>query len=42
LARRLADAGVTIEFHYMASGTRIVVGVDDHERAIAAVQILGG
>jgi hypothetical protein len=42
LARRLADAGVNIEFHYMATDTRIVVGVDDHQKAIAAMQVLGG
>jgi hypothetical protein len=42
LARRLADAGVNIEFHYMATDTRIVVGVDDYDKAIAAMQVLGG
>jgi hypothetical protein len=41
-ARRLTDAGVTIEFHYLATDTRIVVGVDDYERAISALQVLGG
>jgi hypothetical protein len=41
-ARRLIDQGVTIEFHYMASNTRIVVGVDDFDRAIAAIQVYGG
>ena len=42
LARRLTDAGVTIEFHYLASDTRIVIGVDDYDKAIAAIQIYGG
>jgi hypothetical protein len=41
-ARRLTDAGVAIEFHYLATNTRIVVGVDDYQRAIAAIQVLGG
>jgi hypothetical protein len=42
LARRLLDAGVRIEFHYMATDTRIVIGVDDYDRAIVAMQVLGG
>lgn len=42
LARRLADAGVEIRFYYLASQTRIVIGVDDHPRAIRALQVLGG
>lgn len=41
-ARRLARAGVRIEFTYLASGTRIVVAVDDHDRAIRALQVMGG
>jgi hypothetical protein len=41
-ARRLADAGVRIDFCYLASNTRIVVGVDDIDRAIRALQVLGG
>jgi len=42
LARRLADADVLIEFHYFASDGRIVVGVDDYEKAVHAVQVRGG
>ena len=42
LARRLAGAGVRIDFAYLASGTRIVVVVDDHGRAIRALQSMGG
>jgi hypothetical protein len=36
IARRLADAGVNIEFNYLATGTRMVVGPDDVEKARAA------
>ncbi len=42
LARRLGNEGVNIEFHYLASNTRIVVAVDDLDRAIMALQVLGG
>lgn len=42
LVRRLADAQINIEFHYMATDTRVVVGVDDYDRAIVAMQALGG
>lgn len=37
LARRIADAGVNIDFHYVASNNRIVVAPDDLEKAQAAV-----
>lgn len=36
-ARRLADAGVNIDHHYVASNTRLVFVVDDIEKARAAV-----
>jgi hypothetical protein len=42
IARRLADKNVNIEFHYMATDTRIVVAVDDYDRAITAMQVMGG
>jgi hypothetical protein len=35
--RRLADAGVNIEVAYLAAGTRLVLGVDDLEKARGAV-----
>lgn len=37
LARRLADAGVNIDFHYLATDTRIVLADDDLEMGRAAV-----
>jgi hypothetical protein len=37
VARRIADAGVNIDYHYVATGTRIVVVPDDVERAREAV-----
>lgn len=37
LARKLADAGVNIDFTYLATQTRVVVGVDDLEEARAAL-----
>ena len=37
--RRIADAGANLELAYMATATRLVVGVDDLEAARAA---LGG
>jgi hypothetical protein len=37
LARRLADAGVNIDFHYLDTNGRVVVGVDDLDKARAAV-----
>jgi hypothetical protein len=36
VARRLADAGVNIDFNYLATGTRMVVGPDDIEKARSA------
>jgi hypothetical protein len=32
LARRVADAGVNIDFHYLATDTRVVLAVDDLEK----------
>jgi hypothetical protein len=37
VARKLADAGVNIELIYLATHTRLVLGVDDLEKARAAV-----
>jgi hypothetical protein len=37
LARRIADAGVNIDFHYAATNNRLVVAADDLEKARAAV-----
>ena len=37
VARRIADAGVNIDFHYLATRSRIVVAADDLEKARAAV-----
>ena len=37
MARRIADAGVNIDLIYLATGTRIVIGADDLEKARAAV-----
>ena len=37
VCRKLSDAGVNIEFFYVATATRIVLGVDDLEKAKAAV-----
>jgi hypothetical protein len=37
LARKLADAGVNINFAYLATRTRAVLGVDDVEKARAAL-----
>jgi hypothetical protein len=37
VARRIADAGVNIDHHYVAAGNRIVVVPDDVERAREAV-----
>jgi hypothetical protein len=33
IARRLADAGVNIQLAYLATSTRVVLGVDDLEKA---------
>ena len=38
VARRIADAGVNIELMYVAPRTRLVIGVDDLEKARAAVK----
>src|SRR6202162_2067653 len=36
--QRLAEAGVTLRFVYLATGTRVVIGVDDITRARAALE----
>jgi hypothetical protein len=36
IARRIADAGVNIEFNYLATNTRMVVGPDDLDKARSA------
>lgn len=36
ITRKIADAGVNIELVYLAANTRLVVGVDDLEKAKAA------
>ena len=37
VCRRIADAGVNIDFFYAASGTRVVLGVADIEKARSAL-----
>lgn len=37
VARKVADAGVNVELVYLATGTRIVLGVDDLDRARSAL-----
>jgi len=37
VSRRIADAGVNIDLVYLASNNRLVIGVDDLERARAVV-----
>lgn len=37
VARRIADAGVNIDLVYLATNTRVVVGVDNVERARSVV-----
>jgi hypothetical protein len=37
LARRVADAGVNIDLHYLATDTRVVLAVDDLEKGRAAL-----
>lgn len=37
LARNLADAGVNVTLAYLATGTRLVIGADDLERAKSAL-----
>jgi len=36
--QRLAEAGVNLRFVYLATGTRVVIGVDDITRARAAME----
>lgn len=38
IARRLTNAGVNIQLAYLATSTRLVVGVDDLEKARSAMQ----
>jgi hypothetical protein len=38
LARRIADAGVDVDLIYLATRTRLVLGVDDLEAARAALR----
>ncbi len=38
ISRRLANAGVNIQLAYMATSTRLVIGVDNVEKALAAMQ----
>lgn len=38
VARRLANAGVNIHLAYLATSTRLVLGVDDLEKARATIQ----
>jgi hypothetical protein len=40
MARRRTDAGVTIEFHYLAADTRFVHDVDDTSRPSRPVNVL--
>ncbi len=37
LSRKLAEAEVNIELCYLASGTRLVLGVDDMEKAVVVL-----
>jgi hypothetical protein len=37
ICRRIADAGVNIDLIYVATGTRIVLGVDDFEKASSVI-----
>lgn len=37
VARRVAEAGVNLELVYLATGTRLVLGADDLERARSAL-----
>jgi hypothetical protein len=37
LLRRIADAGVNLELVYLATGTRLVIGADDLEKARTAM-----
>jgi hypothetical protein len=38
IARRLANVGVNIQLAYLATSTRLVIGVDDLEKARTAMQ----
>ena len=38
IARELADAGVNIDFHYIAANTRLVFVVDDIDKARDAIE----
>lgn len=38
IARRLANAGVNLHLAYLATSTRLVLGVDDLEKARATIQ----
>ncbi len=38
IARRLANAGVNIQLAYLATSTRLVIGVDELEKAHTALQ----
>jgi len=38
IARRLANAGVNIHLAYLATSTRLVIGVDDLEKARSTLQ----
>ena len=37
VCRRIADAGINIDFFYVAANTRIVLGVDELEKAKSAL-----
>ena len=37
MARKIADAGVNVDLGYLATGTRLVIGADDLEKAQAAL-----
>ena len=38
IARRLANAGINIHLAYLATSTRLVIGVDDLEKARTTLQ----
>ena len=37
IARKLSDAGVNIELFYLATTTRLVIGVDDLKKARSVI-----
>ncbi len=37
MARKIANAGVNVDLGYLATGTRLVIGADDLEKAQAAL-----